>query len=201
MVEACGPWLSGAWYEACPDHEWKQRDPIRATGQKYGKAAAKKVERAMHEMKRGKLVSGGSGKKVKSRKQAIAIGLAQARRAGAKVPKKKSPPEVSSGRERVSPIIEEAPRPGQAGRSCSGRLESRACCSSTPEDRVSEWFFERCKLDAMTRSRSSSGTALASFPEGYNRDVRTRVRRPVGKGESSWRRVKFVETITTGRSR
>ena len=57
---------------------------------RYGKAAAKKVKRAMHERKKGKLKSGRSGKKVKSRKQAIAIGLSEARRAGAKVPRKKS---------------------------------------------------------------------------------------------------------------
>jgi hypothetical protein len=58
-------------------------------GRKYGKKAASKVERAMHERKRGTLRSGRSGKKVTSRKQAIAIGLSEARRAGAKVPKKK----------------------------------------------------------------------------------------------------------------
>ena len=57
---------------------------------KYGKKASKKVERAMHERKHGKLRSGRSGKKVTSRKQAIAIGLSEARRSGAKVPKKKS---------------------------------------------------------------------------------------------------------------
>ena len=57
---------------------------------KYGRKASKKVERAMHERKRGKLRSGRSGKKVTSRKQAIAIGLSEARRSGAKVPKKKS---------------------------------------------------------------------------------------------------------------
>ena len=56
---------------------------------RYGKKAAKKVETAMHERKRGTLRSGGSGKKVTSRKQAIAIGLSEARRAGAKVPGKK----------------------------------------------------------------------------------------------------------------
>ena len=56
---------------------------------KYGKKASEKVERAMHERKRGTLKSGGSGKTVKSRKQAIAIGLSEAREAGAKVPKKK----------------------------------------------------------------------------------------------------------------
>ena len=57
---------------------------------KYGKKAGEKVERAMHEKKRGKLRSGSSGKRVTSRKQAIAIGLSEARRSGAKVPKKKS---------------------------------------------------------------------------------------------------------------
>ena len=54
---------------------------------KYGKTAQKKVKRAMHERKRGTLKSG-SGRKVKSRKQAIAIGLSEARRAGGKVPRK-----------------------------------------------------------------------------------------------------------------
>ena len=54
---------------------------------RYGKKASEKVERAMHEMKRGKLRSGGSGKKVTSRKQAIAIGLSEAREAGGKVPR------------------------------------------------------------------------------------------------------------------
>ena len=56
----------------------------------YGKKASEKVEKAMHERKRGTLRSGGSGKKVTSRKQAIAIGLSEARRAGGKVPKEKS---------------------------------------------------------------------------------------------------------------
>lgn len=57
---------------------------------RYGKKASEKVEKAMRERKRGTLRSGRSGKKVTSRKQAIAIGLAQARRAGGKVPRKKS---------------------------------------------------------------------------------------------------------------
>jgi len=57
---------------------------------KYGKKASNKVERAMRERKQGKLKSGRSGKKVTSRKQAIAIGLSEARREGAKVPRKKS---------------------------------------------------------------------------------------------------------------
>lgn len=56
---------------------------------RYGKKAQQKVKQAMRERKRGTLRSGRSGKKVKSRKQAIAIGLSQARRSGAKVPRRK----------------------------------------------------------------------------------------------------------------
>ena len=55
---------------------------------RYGKTAQRKVKRAMHERKHGTLRSGRSGRKVKSRKQAIAIGLAEARRAGGKVPRR-----------------------------------------------------------------------------------------------------------------
>jgi Family of unknown function (DUF6496) len=65
---------------------------------KYGSKAQKKVRKAMHERKRGTLKSGRSGKKVKSRKQAIAIGLAEARREGGKVPAKKSSGKKSSSR-------------------------------------------------------------------------------------------------------
>jgi hypothetical protein len=62
----------------------------------YGKKASDKVERAMHEKKAGTLKSGGSGKKVTSRKQAIAIGLSEARKAGGKVPAKKGAARKSS---------------------------------------------------------------------------------------------------------
>jgi hypothetical protein len=68
---------------------------------KYGKKASEKVEKAMHERKKGTLKSGGSGKKVTSKKQAIAIGLSEARKAGGKVPKKKtSSKKTSSSRKR-----------------------------------------------------------------------------------------------------
>jgi hypothetical protein len=56
---------------------------------RYGKKAGEKVEKAMHERKHGTLKSGGSGKKVTSKKQAIAIGLSEARQEGGKVPSKK----------------------------------------------------------------------------------------------------------------
>lgn len=59
-------------------------------GRKYGKAASKRVESAMRRKKKGTLKSGRSGKTVKSRKQAIAIGLSEARKKGAKVPRKKT---------------------------------------------------------------------------------------------------------------
>ena len=65
---------------------------------KYGKKAQKTVESAMRRRKRGTLRSGGSGKKVTSRKQAIAIGLSEARKKGAKVPRKRA----SGGRKRSS---------------------------------------------------------------------------------------------------
>jgi hypothetical protein len=78
------------------DHCLTLAMPNRKTGSKgtrkasdtrrYGEKASEKVERSMHEMKRGELRSGGSGKKVTNTKQAIAIGLSEARRAGGKVP-------------------------------------------------------------------------------------------------------------------
>ena len=69
---------------------------------KYSKGAQKKVEKAMHEKKSGSLKSGRSGKKVKSRKQAIAIGLSEARKEGAKVPKKKSASKKSASKKSAS---------------------------------------------------------------------------------------------------
>ena len=67
---------------------------------KYGKKAQSKVERAMRERKHGTLKSGRSGKRVKSRKQAIAIGLSEARREGGKVPRKGGRKRKGGGRKR-----------------------------------------------------------------------------------------------------
>ena len=67
---------------------------------RYGRKSQQKVKKAMRERKRGTLRSGRSGKKVKSRKQAIAIGLSQARRAGAKVPRRKGAKRKSSRKKR-----------------------------------------------------------------------------------------------------
>jgi hypothetical protein len=69
---------------------------------KYGKKASEKVEKAMHERKKGTLKSGRSGKKVSSKKQAIAIGLSEARKAGGKVPRKKSSSKKSSSKKSSS---------------------------------------------------------------------------------------------------
>jgi hypothetical protein len=68
---------------------------------KYGKKAQSKVERAMRERKRGTLRSGSSGKRVTSRKQAIAIGLSEARREGGKVPRKSSGRKSQGSRKRA----------------------------------------------------------------------------------------------------
>ena len=81
---------------------------------KYSKAAGKKVEKVMKEKKKGTLKSGRSGKKVTSRKQAIAIGLSEARKKGAKVPKKKS-----SARKKA------APKKRAAAKKKSGRKTAR----------------------------------------------------------------------------
>ena len=82
---------------------------------KYGAKASEKVEKAMHERKRGSLKSG-SGKKVKSKKQAIAIGLSEARKAGGKVPSKKSAGKKSSAK--------------KSAKKSSGRKSSRKKSSS-----------------------------------------------------------------------
>ena len=69
---------------------------------RYGKKASEKVEKAMHERKKGTLKSGGSGKKVTSKKQAIAIGLSEARKEGGKVPRKKSSSKKTSSKKKSS---------------------------------------------------------------------------------------------------
>ena len=82
---------------------------------RYGKKAGAKVEKAMHERKRGTLRSGSTGKKVKSRKQAIAIGLSEARRAGGKVPSRGK----SSGGKRAKSRSKRASSRSSGGRSTS----------------------------------------------------------------------------------
>jgi hypothetical protein len=68
---------------------------------KYGKKAQEKVKKAMHERKEGTLQSGKSGKKVTRKKQAIAIGLSEARKEGGKAPKKKSSKKKSSSKKTI----------------------------------------------------------------------------------------------------
>lgn len=66
----------------------QKKSGSRGRGKRYGDLASRTVEKSMHEMKRGRLKSGRSDKKVTSRQQAIVIGLSQARRAGGKVPRR-----------------------------------------------------------------------------------------------------------------
>ena len=93
---------------------------------KYGKKAAEKVKRAMRERKRGTLKSG-SGRKVTSRKQAIAIGLSEAREAGGKVPSRKSAGRKRAGRKtaRKSTARKRTARKRTARRSTARKSSSR----------------------------------------------------------------------------
>lgn len=86
---------------------------------KYGPKASKKVSKVMHEFGEGKLKSGGSKKKVTSRKQAIAIGISEARAAGGKVPSKKASPKKSSAK-RTS-----AKKSSSSGKRSAGQSSSR----------------------------------------------------------------------------
>ena len=86
---------------------------------KYSRSASKKVGKAMHEYKRGKLKSGRSGNKAKSRKQAVAIGLSKARRSGAKVPSRKSSSRSSSSRGRSASSRKSASRRSSSRKSSS----------------------------------------------------------------------------------
>ena len=95
---------------------------------KYGKKAAEKVKKAMHERKRGTLKSGRSGKTVKSKKQAIAIGLSEARETGGKVPAKKSARKKPTGRKaasRKSPSRKPTARQSSARQSSSRKATAR----------------------------------------------------------------------------
>ena len=98
---------------------------------KYGKRAQSKVKKAMHERKAGTLRSGSSGKKVKSRKQAIAIGLSEARRAGAKVPAKKSSSAKTAAKKTSSRKKTTSRKKSSSPRKTSSRKKASARKSSS----------------------------------------------------------------------
>ena len=95
---------------------------------KYGKKASEKVEKTMHERKRGTLKSS-SGKKVTSRKQAIAIGLSEARAAGGKVPAKKSSSKKSSSKKSSGGSKKASSRKSSTKKSSSRKSTSRKSSS------------------------------------------------------------------------
>jgi hypothetical protein len=107
---------------------------------KYGKKSQDKVERAMHERKRGTLKSGSSGKKVTSRKQAIAIGLSEARREGGKVPSRKSSSSKKSSSKKGS----------SSKKASSSKKRSSSKKASTSKKRSSS------KKASSSKKRSSS---------------------------------------------
>src|ERR1700749_3649302 len=102
---------------------------------KYGKKAGAKVERAMKERKKGTLKSGRSGKKVTSRKQAIAIGLSEARQEGGKVPAKKASRRKSSSKKssssRKSPSRKSGSRKSSSSRKWTSSRSSSSSRKST----------------------------------------------------------------------
>ena len=115
---------------------------------KYSKAAGKKVETAMHEMKEGKLKSGRSGKKVTSPKQAIAIGLSEAREKGARVPTKNA--SKSSGR---------------AGKKASGKGGKKAASKSSGGSRKSSGGTKKSAPHKIA-AKSSTGRKSATKASG-----------------------------------
>ena len=113
---------------------------------KYGKKAQAKVRKVMHERKEGKLESGGSHKKVKSRKQAIAIGLSEARRAGAKVPpnpnrsSKKSAAKTSSKKKssaKKSASKKSAPKKSATKKSASRKTSKKSAAKKSSKKKSS----------------------------------------------------------------
>ena len=92
---------------------------------KYGKKAQAKVKRAMHERKEGTLRSGGSGKKVTSRKQAIASGLSEARREGGKVPPPKKSAKKSAGRKSSTKTSRKSAAKKSAAKKSAGKSRAR----------------------------------------------------------------------------
>jgi len=92
---------------------------------KYSKKAQEKVEKAMHERKHGTLKSGRSGKKVTSRKQAIAIGLSEARERGAKVPKKKAATKKAAAKKKGAPRKKAATKKKSGSKSSGGTKKKK----------------------------------------------------------------------------
>ena len=91
----------------------------------YGKKASDNVEKTMHERKQGTLKSGGSGKKVTSKKQAIAIGLSEARKEGGKVPAKKSSAKKSSAKKTAAKKSAKKPAAKKSSRKTAAKKTAR----------------------------------------------------------------------------
>jgi hypothetical protein len=118
---------------------------------KYSKKAGEEVKEAMHEMKQGKLKSGRSGKKVTSRKQAIAIGLSEAREKGAKVPKK----AVSKSRSTVKAASMKKAS-GTTGRASKASSVSTKKSATRTKRALKTSGRTRSKAAVSTRNRSKS---------------------------------------------
>jgi hypothetical protein len=150
------------------------------TKRKYGSKASSKVGKAMHEMKRGQLRSGRSGKVVKSRKQAVAIGLSEARREGGKVPprapsrsKRAASPKrraVSSPKRRA---VGSRKAPAKSARKAPPAKRPKASRGSKSDDLVSlpcpaRSPPSRCDLARSRARRARRPTPSARWTRGHN---------------------------------
>ena len=129
---------------------------------KYSKGAGKKVEEAMHEMKQGKLKSGRSGKKVTSRKQAIAIGLSEARERGAKVPKKGSKSSGTSRGRAASKGGKKAAAKKSTGRKSSGVSKKSAARKGATKSTARKSASKSSRGGKRSAAKKSTGRKSAS---------------------------------------
>ena len=130
---------------------------------KYSKGAGKKVEEAMHEMKKGELKSGRSGKKVTSRKQAIAIGLSEARERGAKVPGKGSKSPGGGRSKGAKKAVRKSASKSAGGTSSRGRKSSGGGTKkSAPRKTVTKSSGRKSVSKSTSRGGRSRSTAKKS---------------------------------------
>ena len=158
-----------------PPGNRRQPCHARRPKKKYGPTAQKKVHRAMHERKNGTLKSGRSGKKVTSRKQAIAIGLSEARKSGAKIPRKKV---------RVASIAHQFGRMQSRG-SLSSRSPRKTGWRSLPSavhsaNAICATSFGASQVSCFSRGGSTNGAVAPNQRLEHPREVRQPLLRKAG---------------------
>ena len=138
-------------------------------GRKYGKAASKRVESAMRRKKKGTLKSGRSGKTVKSRKQAIAIGLSEARRAGVKLPPPKAGTSSSAVRRKAAQDLARGRHPTTPSRKRA--QATLKALRKEPRGTVSKSALARQARQAASRHTSGERSAAARKAAATRRKI------------------------------